>query len=35
MDDEPSSAKDENGKPIGCFVGVGTNGNPNDMGKGV
>jgi hypothetical protein len=27
--------KDENGKPIGCFVGVGTNGNPNDMGKGV
>jgi hypothetical protein len=27
--------KDENGKPIGCFVGIGTNGNPNDMGKGV
>ena len=27
--------KDENGKPIGCFVGVGTNGNPNDTGKGV
>src|SRR5688572_18956190 len=26
--------KDENGKPIGCFVGVGTNGTPNDMGKG-
>jgi hypothetical protein len=27
--------KDENGKPIGCFVGVGTNGTPNDMGKGI
>jgi hypothetical protein len=27
--------KDEAGKSVGCFVALGTNGVPNDMGKGV
>ena len=27
--------KDEAGKSVGCFVALGTNGVPNEMGKGV
>lgn len=27
--------KDPTGKPVGCFVANGTNGVPNELGKGV
>lgn len=27
--------RDATGKPVGCFVAVGTNGVPNDLGRGV